>query len=79
MSGARWESKEIYKISQIYQNFQMVHTPSVNFMGCKLQFNRAVEEGEEGKGRGWETGDSNYPVVAEGIPKGREKCGIQSL
>ena len=38
-------------------------------MGCKLQFNRAIEEGEEGKDRGWETGDSNYPIVAEGIPK----------
>jgi len=48
-------------------------------MGCKLQFNRAIEEGEEGKDRRWETGDSIYPIVAEGIPKGREKCGIQSF
>ena len=57
----------------------MAHSPQVNFMGCKLQFSRAIEEGEEGKDRGWETGDSIYPIVAEGIPKGREKCGIQSF
>lgn len=60
----------------------MVHSQQVNFTGCKLYFNRAIEEGgggEEGKGRGWEKGESNYPTVEKGIPKGRGQGGIESL